>query len=423
MTQPAYGITIRESMTGARPMIATDFSTIGLVLPRDGASTQMFPADTPVTFSSSDLVYLAGAGTGALKKALAAINNQLAPFQSAARIVAVVVANGANEAETIANIVGDQAAGTGLYALLKAGAMCKVVPRVIACPGYTGQTTTDGQGHTLANPICAALPAVLNKLLGVAVVGGPVDGSVVDCIAWRDTLASDRLIPADAWVVPGSGTGETDGVAEALGLFARVDFQHAGIPGWSISGQQIYGIAGLNTYRSFSLTDGATEGQELLAAQICTIVAGEIAGDTAVDSSGFVWTGVWNSSTDPLLWFYNKRRLKDFVHLALIKSIRKRLGVENVTPAAIKAVENDMVVVGSAVLRAGASIGFKVSFEASSNSAADLGQGKFTLRFANEPPAPITHVTVDSTDYPEALEVELATLIAQAATIPAQYIA
>lgn len=423
MTQPAYGLTIRESNVGARPMIATDFSTLGIVQPRDGASATYFPANVPVTFNSSDPLFLINCGSGALKRTLTAINNQLMAFQTAARVVVVVVENGLTEAATMANIIGDAGAGTGLHALLKAGQMCKVVPRVIAAPEYTGATTQDEGGHVLANPVCAALPAVLEKLLAVGVVSGPKGGSIVDYLAWRETLASDRLLPADAWSVVSNGetSEDLDGAAIALGLFARVDFEHAGLPGWSISGQQVYGIAGLKTYRTFSLTDGATEGQELLSAQISTLVAGELAGDTSVDSSGFVWTGVWSASTDPKTWFYNKRRLKDFVHLALIKSIRKRLGVENITPSAIKGVLNDMIVVGSEMLRNKCSVGFKVDFESVANSPEELEQGRFVVLFADEKPAPIAHVTIDSQNYPQALTVELATIIAQASALAPQY--
>lgn len=423
MTQPVYGLTIRESNVGARPMIKSDFSTLGLVQPRDGASAAYFPANMPVAFNSSDILFLANCGNGALKRSLTAINSQLMAFQSAARVVVVVVENGLTDTATIANLIGDAGAGTGLHALLKAGQMCKVVPRVIAVPEYTGATTQDEDGHTIANPVCAALPPVLEKLLAVGVVSGPKGGAVAQYLAWRETLASDRLLPADAWAVVSNGETreDLDGAAIALGLFARVDFKHAGLPGWSIAGQQVYGISGLKTYRTFSLTDGATEGQELLAAQISTLVAGELAGDTSVDSSGYVWTGVWSASTDPKTWFYNKRRLKDFVHLALIKSMRKRLGVENVTPAAIKDVLNDMMVIGSEMLRNKCSVGFKVDFVGDSNSPEELEQGRFVVLFADEKPAPIAHVTIDSQNYPQALTVELATVIAQASTLAPQY--
>jgi hypothetical protein len=565
MTEPAYGIIINESYSGPLPVQSGDFSVIGLLLPADDADPATFPLNTPVQFNSSDPTYLSKAGTGDFAKALNSINNQLQAWQSAANVVAVLVQRGASRAATIANLVGSDENGTGLYAFLAAGALTGFIPRLIASPGYTGDVgwgvtaptvsaagagytsapeiafspagatahavlavrngvespvvtqgtgythatvtftpagatataavvdnvitvtmtapgqyedgvmptaviTGDGTGATMTfslfenssvgeivmdsagdygqgvdvtatisggggsgatmgftmatvgNALTAALPAVCQSLLAVAIVGAAGDGVVANTLAWRATMASDRLCPADAWVIPGSGVGYTDGVAEALGLQVSVDFQHAGIPGWSISGQQIQGIAGLENYYSFSLTDGATQGQELLAEQVSVIEPGAIGSDTAIASSGYVWAGVWNASTDPRAWFVNKRRMKDYVNLALVKSIRLRLGVDNVTPHAVQAVLNDMVVLGSWLLSKQISIGFSVSFVASENSAAQLQQGQFVVQFANETPAPITQVTVNSMDDPDALTVELATIIAEAGTIAPQYL-
>lgn len=334
----------------------------------------------------------------------------------------------------IATISGDGTGATMSFSLFQNSSVGSIVmdspgayaagvdvTATISGGGGTGATMGFTMGTT-ANPLCAALPAVLKSLLAKAIVGSSGDGVIANDFAWRQTLASDRLDPADAWVIPGSGVGYTDGVAEALGAQVAVDFQHAGIPGWSISGQQIQGIGGLKNYFSFSLTDGATQGQELLAQQISVIEPGAIGSDTAIASTGYVWAGVWNASTDPRAWFANKRRMKDYVNLALVKAIRLRLGVDNVTPHSVQAVLNDMVALGSWLLSKQISIGFKVSFVPDQNSPSQLQQGQFVVSFANETPAPITQVTVNSSDDPDALTVELATIIAQANTIAPQYL-
>ncbi len=151
------------------------------------------------------------------------------------------------------------------------------------------------------NAICAALPSVCSALLAHAIVGGPGAG-VAAAVNWFQTLTSGRLIAIDAWrkVQDGSSTRLEDGVAAALGLAARVDFQHGGYPFWSISGQQVNGTIGLKNYYPFSLLDGATVGQELLALHIGTIARGEAGVDTAIASNGFVFAGVWNADNDPL---------------------------------------------------------------------------------------------------------------------------
>jgi len=285
-------------------------------------------------------------------------------------------------------------------------------------------TVTVTGGIAQANPIVAALPEVLSALLGTAVVGS--NGiSQQDDMDWRGTISDPRIIPVDSWVsrfLPDGTSEYQDGAAIAMGLFVRVDYQHMGLPFWSISGQMINNILGLKNYYTFSLTDGATQAQELLANQISVIERGELNVETAAAGSGFVWLGVWNGSTDPLQWFYNKRRGRDWTHLALLKSIRLRLGVENVTPHGVQAVLNDMTSVGSYLINRGAVVGFKVGFEAASNSVDDLRQGKFRVVYAQEEPAPIVQVTIDSRPFQQALEVELATIVSQADSLTPQFL-
>ena len=429
MTTPSYGIIFNRSNQDSRPVQATDLSVLGLVLPSDDADEAMFPLNEPVHFNSSDGKYLKALGTGDLAKAVEAIDAQLGDFQIAARVVAVRVESGLDDAETISNIIGsrlestaDGNVGTGLYALLRAGAQLGVIPRIIGCPGYTHQTT-EVDGVLEANPIIAALPSILGALLAHAIVGGPGTG-LVEASQWFETITSGRIIPVDAWrkVQDGDTTRLEDGVAAVMGLAVRVDFKHGGYPFWSWSGQQVHGTIGLKNYYPFSLTDGATEGQEILASHIGIISRGEMGVETAIASNGFVFAGVWNADTDPLNWFYNKTRGRDWAHLALLKSIRLRLGVENVTRHGVQAVLNDMVVVGQDLINHECSVGFRVGFEASANTPDDLRQGKFRVFFATEEPAPITQITIDSRPNYQALVEELGALISQAASLPAVYL-
>lgn len=499
MTSPTYGVIFNETTTAPYAVAVGDMSVIGIVTTVDDAAASSFPLNTPVAFNSSDPAWLANIGTGALAQAVQSINEQLAQFESAATLVVVVVPNGtgtgaAKIAGTIANLVGSQAAGTGIYALLKAGQITGFIPRIVIVPGYTGYAplsvasasivggvgvtsatqvtfspagatgvvqvnagvasinmtnpgsyapgttitaTLSGGGYsagtvtvttqTTVNPLLATLPAVLTSLSAVAYVADAGDGVYANAIAWRQLLASDRLAPCDAWVIPGGnipalGAAYTDGVAEAAGLQVAVDFAHGGLPGWSISGHQVLGIAGLKNYYPFSLTDGSTEGQQLLANQISTIEAGVIASDTAAASSGFVWQGVWNASTLSTTWFLNKRRMKDWCYLQLIKTIRRHLGLNNTTPQSIQDVLNDMQVLGAFLLSQQISIGFAVTFQPSLTSPTNLQQGQFTLGFANEVPAPITLVTILASDYYQALIVEEQTIIAEASGITPEYI-
>jgi len=343
------------------------------------------------------------------------------------------VATTAGSGYTAATVSFSPAGATGTVTL-SAG---KVTGVTLTNPGsyaaganVTATISGDGTGATatvtvglLQDPVCAALPSILNALLAHAVVGSP-GTTMADAQAWREVLSDKRLIPVDNWeiVQAGESAAYRDGAASVLGLFARVDFKHSGMPFWSVSGQPVQGILGLKNVYTFSLVDGATQGQELLAAHIGVTERGEAGVETAISESGFVFAGVWNASDDPLAWFYNKTRGRDWTWLALLKSIRLRLGVENVTPQGVEDVLNDMKAIGSELIRQKAVLGFKVGFERARNSADNLRQGKFTVSYAQEEPAPITQVTIDSRPYYEALEVELATLVSQAATYLPQYL-
>ncbi len=485
MTQPVFGIQFLLQDDATLPPIYGDFSVLGLVLPSDDANVTTFPLDTPVDINTGDPAILAQLGTGPLYKAVLRINAQLADLQRSARAVVVRVATGVDTDATIANIVGDANAGTGLYALLKAPGLLGVTPRLIGAPGVTGSnnfgvaspiTVTDGgQNYTaatvtftpagatgtahitagavdkitvtnpgnyaegtnvtisiagdgtgaaatatltrLANPICAALPAVCEALMAHAVVGGP-GGSKTDAIAWQGTLNSKRLIPVDNWeIIPdGDDTAFIDGAATALGIGVRVDFKHKGYPFWSFANQPVQGLLGLKRPDSFSLVDGATTSQELLAAGIGVTVRGEHS-DVSLTDTGWQLICYSNASTDPQWNLLNKTRGRDFIHYALLKSIRNRLGAENVTLHSVQAVINDMAAIASDLKSEECLIGWHVGFHSSDNTTAGLRAGKFTVYFDGEQPAPILVVTVKSGLDEAALVAELAALDTEIASV------
>lgn len=612
MTEPTFGIVFNRDDTDPRPVVPSDLSVIGLVLPSADADAAVFPLDTPVEFNSNDAVFLAKIGAGPLAKAIAQINAQLSDFQVAARVVAVRVAEGVDIDATIVNIVGTQNAGTGLYALLKAGQLLGVIPRLIGAPGFTGRftrtagvtnvtraakaggntgdgvmtlavpaylagaqagiyqvrciggakaaasaakaggntgngtmtaltadtdavngawravcqvaqanggtfavyrpdgtfdgiavvgaaynsaqgvnftindgaidfavgdefvvtvtdtvpangglfsvkdptgaslanaqvgvayasqigfTIADGAadfaigdgfdvtvaitgGTAQANPICAALPAICSQLIAHAVVGGP--GVIKqDAIDWRETINSQRLICVDNYEVwaQGVGTEYRDGAASVLGIGVRVDFQHAGVPSHSWANQAVQGILGLKRYDAFSLTDGATDAQELLANNIGVTVRGELGVETAITSAGFDFVGTDNAGTDPLWQFYNVTRLRDYMHLMLLKTVRRRLGVTNITPHGIQAVLNDMTVILRDLKADEHILGGRVGFEADKNSPDNMRLGKFRVFFAAEEPPVLRRVDIDSRRDRDALTAMLDTLISQANTL------
>lgn len=403
MTEPTFGITITRDDNEARPVVASDMSVVGLVGTATAADATAFPLDTPVLLYSSDTDALTKLGaTGTLAEQITLINAQLADFQVAAKVVVVRVAEGANAAATMVNIIGTEAAGTGIYALLQAGPMLGVIPRLIGVPGFTHQPA----GADLANPVTAALPGILSKLLAHAVVEGP--GTNATAIkTWRETLASGRLIPVDAWtkIQVGADVVSAPGVGAVLGIGVRRDYEKGGVPGHSWANQPVQGIVGPNRFVNFSLTDGATEGQDLLSNNIGVLLRGELGVETAIASSGFVFVGTDNADDDPVWQFYNVTRMRDYIHLGLLRTLRYYLGKYNITRQTIQAVLNTMHAFLRDLKADDHILGFKVGFEPSKNSPENLRLGRFRCYFEAEEPPVLRRIDIDSRRYAHALEV------------------
>lgn len=615
MTLPTFGILFNRSSEEPRPVVPSDLSVIGLVLPSDDADPVTFPLNTPVEFNSNDAVYLSDIGTGPLRAAVNGINDELGDYQVAARVVAVRVSDDEDIDQVIANIIGDQVAGSGIYALLRSGELLGVIPRIIGAPGYTGRFTrsaasvnvsraarsggntgnglmtlpdpaygvdrkngvyvvrniggaraaasapkvggntgtgtigtltadataaigawrvicesqnTDGGAFAVlrpdgsfdgiaivgtaynsaaginftladagtdfalgdefvvtvtattpanggvfsvvdpdgmalanatvgapytgahvkftiadgatdyaigdgfdvtvvitggvaeANPICVELPAICSALIAHAVVGGP-GTTKQDAIDWRETLNSDRLIPVDnyARIAVGTSTVEEDIAARVMGIGVRRDYFHNGIPSHSWANEPVQGIIGLRRYDAFSLTDGATAAQELLENNIGVVVRGELGVETAIVQSGFIYIGTDNAGDDPLWQFYNVTRMRDYIHLGLLKALRKRLGTSNITPHAVQALQNDIQFFLRDLKADEHILGFRVGFEKDKNSPEELRLGHLRIFFQAEEPPVLRRLTVDSRRYRPALEELLDTLIVQANTLVA----
>lgn len=614
MTTPTFGLQFFRSSDEPRPTVPSDMSVIGLVLPSDDADEDVFPLNTPVNFNSNDAAYLTKLGTGPLYTHVLAINNQLGDFQIAARIVVVRVDEGGDIDQTITNIVGNQAAGSGLWALTRAGPLLGVIPRLIGSPGFTGRfqrsaanvnvtraakfggntgnglmtlagtpnltgaqngvysvlatggalavsgaaavgnigngvlsavtvdagakkgvwkatclaaaadggtfvvedpdgiafgiatvgvafsagtgvnftiadgatdfavgdkfnitvvdaipadggtfevrdpqglllgtvdvgtpfadqiafTINDGStdyvvgdgfdvtvvitgGTAEANPICALLPTICSQLIAHAVVGGPAT-TTQDAIDWRETILSDRLIPVDNKVKvldPDGVQRFYDMASRVLGIAVTRDYQYNGVPSHSWANQQLIGVLAPQRFDAFSLTDGATDGQVLLSHNIGVIARGELGVETAIAQAGFVYIGTDNAGDDPLWQFYNVTRTRDYIHLALLKTLRKRLGKSNIDPHSVQAIQNDMVFFLSDMKANYDILGFRVGFEKDKNSPEQLRLGHLRIFFQAEEPPVLRRLDIDSRRYRPALEALLDTLIVQANTLVA----
>ncbi|MFM8745089.1 MAG: phage tail protein [Aestuariivirga sp.] len=292
--------------------------------------------------------------------------------------------------------------------------------------GYTSAPTIafSGGGGTaaaatatvapLANAVCAALPEVLNKLLAHAVVDGPATTEAA-AIAWRETLSNGRIIPVDPAVrVLSGGAAVTRPFSPAvIGIGVRRDHEKQGRPFHSWANQPVAGIVGPSRPVSFSLTDGATEGQRLLAGNIGVLLRGELGVETAIASGGFVYVGTDNAGEDDLWRFYNVTRGRDYIHLMFLRTLRFYLGRFNLTGQTIQAVLNTMGFAMRDLKADGDILGYEVKFTRDQNSPEQLRQGRFTVSFAAEEAPVLRYLGIQSARYRPALDALLDDLLAQ----------
>ena len=409
MSDPTFGISITRIDNEPRPAVYSDMSVVGLIGTAPEADPAVFPLDTPVFLYSDDAAKRTALGTqGTISDALNLINAQLDEFQVAAKVVVVRVDEGLTADATIASIVGD-GISTGLEAFVQAGPLLGVIPRLICAPGFTSQRT-----GTDANAVCAALPALCNKLLAHAVVDGPATTEQA-AIDWRETISSSRLIPVDpaVRVMAGSEVAVMPLSPAVIGIGVRRDHEEQGRPFHSWANQPVVGIVGPSRPINFSLTDGATEGQRLLSHNVGILLRGELGVETAIASGGFVYVGTDNAGEDDLWRFYNVTRGRDYIHLMFLRTLRFYLGRFNLNGQTIQAVLNTMGFAMRDLKADGDILGYEVKFTRDQNSAEELRQGRFTVNFAAEEAPVLRYLGIQSARYRPALDALLDDLLAQ----------
>lgn len=154
-TQFLHGIEVLDIDTGARTIQTVSSSVIGIVGTAPDADPALFPLNTPVLIAGSytDAAGLdtTGNGLGTLPDAIDSILDQ-----AGAVIVVVRVDVGADDAATLANVLGgvDGTTGqyNGLYAFLGAKSTLGVQPRILIAPGFTHTRVSGGlTGVTVSN--------------------------------------------------------------------------------------------------------------------------------------------------------------------------------------------------------------------------------------------------------------------------------
>ncbi|MEL6477615.1 MAG: phage tail sheath subtilisin-like domain-containing protein [Pseudomonadota bacterium] len=399
-----HGIEVIEVSDGIRAIATPRSSIIGLIGTAPTADVAAFPLNTPVLVFGPRQMEAIGT-TGTLRDAYAAIYSQGVNLA-----VVIRVDEGVDDAATQANIVGDAIAGTGVWAFLAAESVLRVTPRILAAPAFTSNRPGGA-----ANPVVAAMIPIAERMRAVVVADGP-NTTTPEAVTYIDDFDSDRLYVVDPFVriydptaleaagaanlaatggvAGGVGsallTGDITGATAAIvtrpasayvaGRISRTDLDRGFW--WSPSNQVIDGIVGTARPIGFSLSDPQAESNILNEGNVATIV----------HRDGYRLWGNRTNATDPNWSFLSVRRTADLIydaieqgHLwAMDRPISGQLIID--IRDGVQAYIDNLVALG-------ALLGGRVWFDPELNSQTQLQQGKLTLDFDIEPPAPLERLT------------------------------
>lgn len=266
-----------------------------------------------------------------------------------------------------------------------------------------------------ANPVCAGLTGVLNKLMGIAFVESS-GTSYQNDLDWRETFSSERLVPLSGGVKvidPDTGSVVVRPFAPRMaGILVAVDHEK-GAPFHSPANRPVQGVVGPSREINYVLTDDANEGQLLLRANIGVLVRGQMGDDFAIASAGFINIVTDTAAEDTLWQMLNVRRGRDFIHLTLLRALRFYLGRYNIIGHTVQATINTMRGVLRDLHADNHILGYRVNFATEGNSAEQIRLGHLTIGFAAEEPPVLKHLTIESARYRAAIDAMVADLAAQ----------
>jgi len=375
-----HGVEVVQIDTGARPIQTVKSSIIGLIGTAPGADATLFPVNQPVLIAGNRTDAAKLGATGTLPSAIDAIFDQ-----AGAMVVVVRIVAGADEAATIANIIGgvdeDTGAYKGVQAFLGAESIVHVSPRILIAPGFTHQ-----RSGTSANAVVAELLGIAERLKAVIIADGP-NTNDADAITYREDWGSARVYVID----PAVKVFDPDTNAEVIehasarvaGLIAKID-NDLGF-WWSPSNQNINGITGTARPVDFALGDTNARANYLNEHEVATIIR----------QDGYRLWGSRTCSSDPKWAFLSVRRTADIINDSLLRAHLWAVD-RNITKTYIEDVLEGINAYLATLKALGAILGGKAYADPELNTPANISQGKVYFDFEFTPPYPAEHITFRS---------------------------
>lgn len=372
-----------STLIGAANAVGSDgtgaFEPMSRALFLSGGQVDAFPLNTPVLVAGNRGAIAAldttGTNSGTLAPALDGIFDQIG-----AVIVVVRVNEGADDTETLANVIGGVNATTGdyegLHALAGAESVVGYSPRIICAPGWTHQRPDDG-----SNPVVAEAVGIAERLRAVIIADGP-NATDDDAFKYRNDWGSDRIYIVDPWVKVFNYNGDTvsrPASARVAGVIAKTD-NDSGF--WnSPSNKVINGITGTTRAVDFKLGDTASRANLLNEQEVATII----------NEDGYRLWGNRSTASDAKWAFLSVRRTADIINESL-----QRAHLWAVDRGITKTYVEDVTESVNAYLRTlvnlGAILGGECWADPDLNTAANIAQGKVYFNFDFTPVYPAEHV-------------------------------
>lgn len=367
-----HGVEVVQIDDGLRPIRTVKSSIIGLIGTAMAADAAKFPLDTPVLITGPRAALDLGL-TGSLKDAYEAVYSQGVNVA-----VVIRVEEGADAAATLANVVGDATAGTGVYGFLNASSLTGQTPRILAAPGFTSTPATD-----LKSPVTGALLIVADRLRSVVIADGP-NTNEADALLDRAKFGSDRLYIIDPAVkVFDTATAAYEtrpSSGYVAGLLSKRD-QEKGF-WWSPSNQIVSGIGGTARPISFVISSTETEANRLNEKEVSTIV----------QQDGFRLWGNRSTATDPLWAFLSVRRTADMIYES-IEAAHLWAMDRPFSGQLLLDIRDSVQAYLDSLTTRGALLGGKCWLDPELNTEVELKAGKLWLDLDIEPPAALEHLT------------------------------
>lgn len=373
-----HGIEMVSVDDGPRPITSVRSSVIGVVGTAPDADPDMFPLDTPVLIAGKRTeaarLDMKRSGAGTLPGAIDGIFGQVG-----ATIVVVRVPDGAKLETTKASVIGgvdpDTGKYTGCHALLAAESDVHVTPKILIAPGFTQEKS-----------VVDAMVPLAERMRAMVYADGP-NTTDVAAKTFRKNFGSKRVQVFEPWVRVFDPVIKDEVIRPAsahfAGLRARVD--NALGWWWSMSNQEINGVAGLTRAIDFNMGDKNSRANLLNEQQITTIVRDD----------GYRAWGNRTCSSDQKWAFEVTVRTADMIEESIFRAHRWAVD-RNITRTYFEDVSESVNAYLRYLTRIGAILGGSCWVDREANTRDSIKQGKAIFDFDFTGNFPGEHVTFRS---------------------------